>query len=239
MKNSLAQNNMLKKNKFCSLTLKRKHKHAALILIQIFEGDISSIPLYQEIENLLSLEALLYEKKAILERIFFHQDEAEISFANQYNITTKDSETSQKKLSVDIYLENLRSMHNIGAIIRSCEAFALGTIYLSKQLPDSAIEKIAKTAMGAEKNVTIKIARSLDDLQRPLIALETAVNAKDCNAFAFPKKGTILFGNEKYGLSDDTLEKSDEIVQIPLYGKKNSVNVSNAFAIIANCIRSS
>ena len=67
--------------------------------------------------------------------------------------------------------------------------------------------------------------------------METISDGENCNSFTFPKSFTLLFGNEQYGLSDETLAKADHFIHIPLYGNKNSLNVATAFAIMANCIR--
>ncbi|MCH9621296.1 MAG: tRNA (guanosine(18)-2'-O)-methyltransferase [Chlamydiia bacterium] len=227
----------LSSQKFASLTTKRQHKHAAKFLRQIFEGDTSKIPSYKEFESLLNLTPLCFSKKPTLDRIFLHEKEAQIPYSLQYKINKEDKVSNVSFLEIDIYLENLRSMHNIGAIVRSIEAFRLGTIYLSKKLPSSALEKIKKTAMGTDTLVKIEIQDDLSKLKRPFIAIETAVEATDCNKFNFPKSFTLLFGNEQYGLSDNALTLADHILHIPLFGNKNSLNVSQAVAIIANCVR--
>ena len=227
----------LSSQKFASLTIKRKHKHAALILQQIIEGNKPLIPLYSEFEEILDLEPLIFDEKKVLERLFDHEAAAGIPYSLQYKIEKGDKTSETKMLEIDIYLENLRSMHNIGSILRTTEAFRLGTIYISKQLPLSALTQIKKTAMGAEQSVRIKVIDDPSKLRKPLIAIETGKDAIDCNNFKFPKCFTLLFGNEQYGLTDEALALADKIVRIPLYGNKNSLNVSTAFSIIANCIR--
>lgn len=228
----------LSSQKFKSLTTKRQHKHAAFLLKALFEKSSDDEELYREFESILELPQLTFSDKEILDRIHLHEEAAGKPFSLQFKVRTKDKESKTPPLCIDIYLENLRSMHNIGAILRTTEAFRLGTIYLSKHLPKEAYEKIAKTAMGAEKYIEIKEAPDLSKLKRPFIAIETADGATSCNDFNFPESFTLLFGNEHYGLSDETLLLADHVIEIPLYGNKNSLNVASAFAILANCIRS-
>jgi tRNA G18 (ribose-2'-O)-methylase SpoU len=227
---------MLSKKKFLTLTEKRQHKHASLLLIKIIDKDLSFTPLYREYEQVLSLPPTSFEEKPLLDRLFLHQERANIPYSMQYTISKEDSISDTPLLPVDIYLENFRSMHNIGAIIRTVEAFRLGEIFITSPLPEKALEKIRKTAMGAEKIIRLKQG-TLKDLKRPLIGIETQKDAKSCNDYTFPTSFSLLFGNEQYGLSDEAIEACDEIIQIPLYGNKNSINVSSAFAILANCIR--
>ncbi len=227
---------ILPNKKFLSLTEKQKHKHAAILLKEIFESN-KDLSFYQPYEELLSLSPLQWDEKHLLDRIHLHETLALIPFSLQYKVSKKDQESSIPPLEIDIYLENLRSMHNIGAILRTVEAFRLGTVFVSKSLPPSALKKIQKTAMGAEQVIQIHTIDDCLHLKRPLIAVETIPAGEDCNTFIFPKSFTLLFGNEQYGLSDETLEKADHFIQIPLYGNKNSLNVATAFAILSNCIR--
>ena len=229
----------LSKKKFLSLTSKRQHKHAALLLEKIIEGNIDLFSFYKEYEQALSLPCVQNNNKQLLDRIYLHQTQAMIPYSKHYKVTKKDKISDVPFLDIDIYLENLRSMHNIGAILRTIEAFRLGKVYISKDLPPSALEKINKTAMGADEIIPIHFTDSIQSLKTPIIAVETTTTAIDCNTFSFPKSFTLLFGNEKYGLSDSALSFADHYINIPLYGNKNSLNVSAAFSILANCIRSS
>ena len=91
--------------------------------------------------------------------------------------------------------------------------------------------------MGTAKLIPYQEKALLEDLPRPLIALETAENATAYFNFTFPHSFSLLIGNEEYGLTAKTIKQADAIIQIPLFGSKNSLNVSCAFAIIAAQIR--
>ncbi|MCH9617026.1 MAG: tRNA (guanosine(18)-2'-O)-methyltransferase [Chlamydiia bacterium] len=227
----------LSNKKFSTLTEKRKHKHAALLLREILEGVTKHLPLYKEYESTLSLTPVENSTKKLLDRIYLHEQKAAIPFPLQYKITKKDRISHTPFLEIDIYLENLRSMHNIGAILRTVEAFRLGKVYISKALPASALEKIKKTAMGSDSLIELHVTDDISSLKKPVIAIETAEEALSCNDFSFPKSFTLLFGNENSGLTDRALSHADHVVNIPLFGSKNSLNVTSAFAILANSIR--
>ncbi len=140
-------------------------------------------------------------------------------------------------LPVSVYLDNLRSAHNVGSIIRTVEAFALGTIYFSKNTPFITNKQVTATAMNSAHWVACQQVRSLDELPRPVIALETSEQATPLADFSFPPIFTLAVGNEEYGCSRELLAMVDACIEIPLYGRKNSLNVSNAFAIAAASIR--
>ncbi len=137
-----------------------------------------------------------------------------------------------------IYLDQLRSGHNVGSIIRTTEAFRLGSIHLSNFCPPKDHKEVLKTALGAEQHVNIYENCDLNLLPRPWIAFETSSTAHDYSSFDFPSTGgTLIFGNEEFGISNEILAKADYLVEIPLQGVKNSLNVANAFAIVASQMR--
>jgi tRNA G18 (ribose-2'-O)-methylase SpoU len=141
-------------------------------------------------------------------------------------------------LPIAIYLDHIRSAHNVGSIIRTVEAFRLGKIFLSEQVPDLDNKQVRDTSMGAWEWLSCEKGSSLAKLPAPLIALETSEEAIPLSQFAFPEIFTLAIGNEEYGCSERVLSAADAVVQIPLVGRKNSLNVANAFAIAAATIRS-
>ena len=136
---------------------------------------------------------------------------------------------------VSIFLEDLRSAFNIGNIMRTVEAFRLGTVIFSAGMPNGDHPKVMKTAMGVSPPWK---QGSLDACPRPWIALETVEGAAKIQTFDFPKVFTLLIGNEERGLKSETVKRADAVVEIPLVGSKNSLNVASAFAITAHAIAS-
>jgi tRNA G18 (ribose-2'-O)-methylase SpoU len=140
-------------------------------------------------------------------------------------------------LKTSIYLDNIRSAHNVGSIIRTTEAFSLGTLHFSDKTPYIDNKQVKDTAMGTQGWVECRSNMLLKDLPRPIIILETAHNAIPIHDFIFPDQFTLVVGNEEYGCSDESIQLADIALEIPLVGKKNSLNVANAFAIAAYEIR--
>lgn len=134
---------------------------------------------------------------------------------------------------IAIYLDHLRSAHNVGSILRTIEAFSLGTPIFSDQTPDLNHPQVKKTSMGASEWVPESDASDLTSLPKPIIALETSPDAIPLHTFSFPDTFTLVLGNEEYGCSEETLRAADVLIEIPLRGRKNSLNVANAFAIAA------
>lgn len=150
------------------------------------------------------------------------------------SITTRDRPQSLPLLPHHILLDNIRSAHNVGSILRTAEAFALGTLLFRGLTPLPTHKQVRDTAMGAADWVPWE---PFSTATSPLIALETSPDAIPIQHFSFPPKFTLLLGNEEYGVSPELLLQADAVVTIPLFGRKNSLNVANAFAIAAAYIR--
>lgn len=193
--------------------------------------------LYRRIEAWLEMPIInLQDIKALSDRYHFHLAQAGQSW-QEYNLLTNhqksDTDSVVPFLHAGVYLDNIRSAFNVGSIIRTVEAFRLGPIYFAKQTPYIDNPKVQKTSMFTFDKVICHAKTPLNELPKPLIALETVPNAPLLFDFIFPKECTLLLGNEEYGLSDQALSIADQVVQIPLYGFKKSLNVAAAFAIVA------
>jgi len=195
---------------------------------------------YNAMCSLIGLSPLSFDLYEVKKRLDMHLEKASFIGKHLENAETLGDhlETRGDALDVAIYLENLRSGHNIGNILRTAEAMQIGSVYLSPKMCSKEHPSVKKAAMGAEQWVSVIENAHLEDLPRPLIAIELTQNAESIEAFSFPKGPfSIAFGNEVCGLSQKALDAADAVVQIPLYGKKASLNVSNAFAIVAHKIR--
>ncbi len=232
-------NSFLSARKFLNLSEKSKHKYAASLIRSAYL-DESKFSLYQEIETLLLLPPIIYSKEALSDRYHAHLRIATISLKEDSFLTDVrhlDSLSNEPFLPIDIYLDSLRSAHNIGSILRTTEALRIGGIHFSEKTPFSDHPKISKSSMGTTDLVTCHKGTPLTCLKKPLIALETHKDAISLYDFTFPKSFSLLVGNEEYGLSKETLSAANHILKIPLFGSKNSINVANAFAITAAEIR--
>jgi 23S rRNA (guanosine2251-2'-O)-methyltransferase len=143
-----------------------------------------------------------------------------------------------------LILPDIRSAINVGAIFRTADAVGISKIYLTGYTPRPTdkfgrIQKdIAKSALGAEGFVEWKYQKSLVSLISKLkkqgfqiIALEQDKKSIDYRKIETPDKIAIIMGHEVTGLSKKILDKCDVIAQIPMYGKKESLNVSVACGV--------
>lgn len=143
-----------------------------------------------------------------------------------------------------LILENLRSVENTGSIFRTAEGLGVAKIILVGTTPaplDRFGRKRAdfvKVSLGAEKLISWEIGKSIslviEELREQgfqIVALEQSPNSKDLKEFKAKEMFALIVGNEVDGISKETLELSDEIVEIPMRGKKESLNVSVATGI--------
>lgn len=134
---------------------------------------------------------------------------------------------------IAIYLDHIRSAHNVGSIIRTVEALSFGSLYFSPQTPFIMNKQVQNTAMGSAQWINCHQGIEAASLPRPFIVLETSQEAISLYEMIFPSSFTLFVGNEEYGCSNEILKLADYLIEIPLRGRKNSLNVANAFAIAA------
>ncbi len=143
-----------------------------------------------------------------------------------------------------IALDGLRSVFNVGSIFRICDCAGFQSIILGKTLGNehSGVKKIS---MGASEwiphektdNLAVYLQKK-KDAGIPVIGVETVEGSQSYTDYNWKQKGIVVFGNEEYGLSKDVLKVCDDFIHIPMSGRKNSLNVSNAISVIAFHIRS-
>ena len=145
-----------------------------------------------------------------------------------------------KVLPLRVYLEDVRSPFNVGAIFRTAEAFGAEKVLLSRRTPLPTHPRASKAAMRSEQALPWAVA-DLESLRgaEGLFALE--LGGAPLDEFSFPAAGTVLLGSEELGLSPEALAMADGgwgRVSIPLAGAKKSLNVSVAFGILMQAWRS-
>jgi len=143
-------------------------------------------------------------------------------------------------MNKEIYLvlDNIRSRENVGSIFRTADAVGVGKIYLCGITPTPPHEKISKTALGAEACVSWEYRkqtwRLLEKLKKEGVGMVALEQTKESiNLFKFKPKFPLVLvvGNEVKGLSSQILKHCDKKISIPMYGKKESLNVSVAAGV--------
>ncbi len=224
---------------FSRLPHKMRHKIAAKLLRSFHEEkkpcDLNS---YRRVERWIGLPFLdENDFPSLADRYHTHIVQAKLPLKEPHFFTHQvDSPSDEPYLPVSIYLDNIRSAFNVGSIVRTTEAFRLGTLLFAGITPFIDNPKVQKTSMCSFDKVPCQKALTIESLPRPLIALETLREAPSIFDFLFPQTFTLILGNEEYGVSKELLETACAVVQIPLYGFKNSLNVASAYAIAAGVI---
>jgi len=144
---------------------------------------------------------------------------------------------NKNKKDFYVICHNIRSLYNVGSIFRTADALGVSKIFLSGYSGTPLNPKLSKTALGAEKimpweyNFSIwKLINKLKKDKINIIALETCGKTKLQNFKPkFPL--ALILGNEIKGLSKNILKKCKSVVSIPMFGKKESLNVAVAFGI--------
>lgn len=143
-----------------------------------------------------------------------------------------------------LILDNIRSTHNVGSIFRTADAVGISKIYLVGVTP-APIDRfgrerndISKVALGAEKNIKwehieniLDIIGSLKKEGFEIVALEQSENSVDYKEFVAPNKMALILGEEVSGIEKETLGVCDSIIEIPMRGEKESLNVSVATGV--------
>lgn len=149
-----------------------------------------------------------------------------------------------------VIAHNIRSTHNVGAIFRSSEGFGVKKIILSGYTPypkipgDSRLPHISlkltsqihKTALGAEESVPFEYQENIDiqtlkNAGYRIVGLEQATRSTLLSSYTSPEKIALILGEEVHGIPDELLAQCEDIIEIPMVGKKESFNVSVAAGI--------
>lgn len=146
-----------------------------------------------------------------------------------------------EKIPLVIVLDNVRSMHNVGAIFRTADAFLIEKIILCGITPQPPHREIHKAGLGATESVDWKyekdIVVAVADLKSEgfeIIGIEQTTDSKLITDFEIErgKKYSLILGNEVDGISDEALEHIDIFLEIPQLGTKHSLNVSVCGGIV-------
>ncbi len=148
---------------------------------------------------------------------------------------------SADKAPITVILDNVRSMHNVGSVFRTADAFLIEHIILCGYTPKPPHRDIQKTALGATETVhwtyqenTIAALSALKSNGYTIIGVEQAEGSQMLQNFTISpnQKIALIFGNEVDGVSDEALELCSQCIEIPQSGSKHSLNISVAAGIV-------
>ena len=146
-----------------------------------------------------------------------------------------------EKLPLIIVLDNIRSLHNVGSVFRTADAFRLEGVWLCGITACPPAAEIHKTALGAEDSVSWEyFADTLDAVGRlkregyEVLAVEQVEGSLKLNTFRLDptRRYALILGNEVKGVRQDVVDAADAALEIPQYGTKHSMNVSVTAGIV-------
>ena len=152
-----------------------------------------------------------------------------------------DAFKKAEKTPISIVLDNIRSLNNIGSVFRTADAFRIEKIYLCGITAQPPHKDIRKTALGATESVTWEYLENTEALINQLnkegyttVAIEQAENATMLNEFTVStaQKYALVFGNEVKGVSQEVVDTCVEVVEIPQFGTKHSLNISVSAGVV-------
>jgi 23S rRNA (guanosine2251-2'-O)-methyltransferase len=159
----------------------------------------------------------------------------------ELNRKSIDEFKKSKKTSAIVILDNIRSIHNVGSIFRTSDSFLIEKIIISGYTATPENSRMEKTALGSSDSVDweysqdiIETIKKLQKKDVKIISIEQADESLKIEKFipVIGAKYAFVFGNEVDGVSDDIINVSDEVIEIPQVGTKHSLNVSVAAGIV-------
>jgi tRNA G18 (ribose-2'-O)-methylase SpoU len=152
-----------------------------------------------------------------------------------------DAFKQAEKTPIIVVLDNIRSLNNIGSVFRTADAFLIQKIYLCGITAQPPHKDIHKTALGSTESVDWEYVTNTQDVVDRLkfegvvvISVEQAENAVMLNEFKPEPNKTyaFIFGNEVKGVSQQIVNLSDVVLEIPQYGTKHSLNISVSCGVV-------
>ena len=145
------------------------------------------------------------------------------------------------KTPIIVILDDIRSLHNIGSVFRTADAFLIEKIYLCGITAVPPNKEIHKTALGATETVTWEYAKDVLEViaklkqdQVKIFSIEQTENSIMLNDFGVQpnEKYALIFGNEVKGVAQEAINQSDGVIEIPQLGSKHSLNISVSAGIV-------
>ena len=159
----------------------------------------------------------------------------------ELNRLTVDEFKQANKLPLAVILDEVRSLHNIGSVFRTSDAFLVERIYLCGITATPPHPEMHKTALGAEDTVdwkyvkhTLEAVEELHNEGYTVLAIEQVEGSTMLDELELEpdKKYAIVMGNEVKGVQQEVIDACDDCIEIPQYGTKHSLNVSVTTGIV-------
>ncbi len=159
----------------------------------------------------------------------------------ELNRLTVEEFKKTEKHPVVIILDNVRSLHNVGSVFRTGDAFCIEAVYLCGITATPPHNEIHKSALGAEDSVawkyfenTLDAVNLLKEQGYTIIGIEQVENSVLLTDFKCSKeqKYALIFGNEVKGVQQQVIDNCNQCIEIPQFGTKHSLNISVSVGIV-------
>lgn len=152
-----------------------------------------------------------------------------------------DTFKTAEKLPLIMVLDNIRSLYNVGSVLRTADAFRLEAVWMCGITAVPPSPEIHKTALGAEDSVawryfenTLQVVEELKRKGYTVLAVEQVKGSLKLGEFSFERghRYALVMGNEVKGVQQEVVDACDQALEIPQYGTKHSMNVSVTAGIV-------
>lgn len=160
---------------------------------------------------------------------------------DELNRLSAEEARASDKNPLLVILDDVRSMHNVGAVFRTCDGFAVEGLYLCGYTPLPPHRDIHKTALGATETVPWKhfatVKEALEQCKADgykVWAVEQVHNSVSLEQFSQGpgEKIALVLGNEVSGVNEEAIKLADGCIEIPQWGAKHSLNISVAAGVV-------
>jgi tRNA G18 (ribose-2'-O)-methylase SpoU len=210
------------------------------LLIRLLQSSSNLIPfeLIAKVTEAQSHREILNICIPLFSDQFYNEKDFHFLPDHKIEIRKNDSDHNKIQFPIVLILHELRSAFNVGSIIRTAECFGIEKLYFTSYTPLPDHPKVILTSMNSslkinweKKEDLFQLIKDLKNEDYDIFALETADPSVKINHYPFQKKCAVILGNEALGIDQSILNQVDTILEIPLYGWKNSLNVATAAAI--------
>ncbi len=148
---------------------------------------------------------------------------------------------ASEKTPIIVILDDVRSLHNIGSVFRTCDAFLIEKVYLCGITATPPNKEIHKTALGATETVeweyvkdVVTVVKQLNEEGVSVQSVEQVEKSVMLNNFEVEagQKYALVFGNEVKGVNQEVVDLSKGVIEIPQLGTKHSLNISVSAGIV-------
>ena len=171
----------------------------------------------------------------------------ELRDVDENDVEVAEKLKNLKRRPMYFILENIYDTYNIGGLFRLADALAIEKMYICGESEIPPNSKIKKASIGTYKVVPWEYKKTAkeaveefrDESQNfpasspQVIAVEQAKNSIPCQKADYSLPLALIFGNETYGVTEETLKLADQIVEIPMWGINKSLNVIVSAAIVS------